>query len=189
MTKEEILEQISKEDLLSIQEGIENAKETLALSKENFVQAETLIREEIAKISNSYKKDGTTLDLSIAPKALIKSALEVVVTDRNKLQEKLDLQNTFVEMMKNGNITKEIVDSYHGKLVAQKESADGVKDTVAELKSLYDSDIIEAVALIVDKQIKEQEEDNQDETKKPSKDKDKVLETVKGVLQIINERG
>lgn len=190
MNKEQILEEMSKEDLEAIYEGISNAKETQEIAAENYASSETLVREEIAKVNQSYKSDGTTLDLSCAPKGLIKSALEVKMTGDNKLQAKLDMQDEFVAMMKNGNIPAEIVTSYHNKMVAAKEAKDGVKDAVENQKSLYPAEIVEAIALVVQKDIDEQKEDAEEDNSKkkaPKKDNSETLETVKGVLQILNE--
>ena len=192
MKKEEILSELSKDEILAIHEGVTNAKETTVIAKENLSQAEKLIREEIAKAIPAYKKDGTTLDLTAAPSALVKSALEVINTNINKLEEKLAKQDEIMTMMQNGNIPKGIVESYEKKTNSEKESKKDEKDAIANLKSIYPGEIVDAVALIVDKKIKEDEEDNKEDNGKSSTKADKnigdPMETIKGVLQILNER-
>jgi len=192
MKKEEILEEIGKDDLESIVEGITDAEEAIEISKENYEQSEQLVREEIAKVLQSYKKDGTTLDLSVAPKALVKSALVVKTTGENKLRAKLDTQDEIVDMMENGNVPKEIVESYYQKMMLKKETEDQSKDAIENLKTMYPAEIVDAVKLVVKKKIEEEKEDTEDDEnpKKPKKTKntEEILETVKSILQILNER-
>lgn len=190
MKKEEILNELTKEQLLSIHKGVTNAKETTAISKENFAATEMLVREEIAKANSAFKKDGTTPDVAVAPVTLVQSALEVKLTGKNKLRAKLDLQEEILAMMTNGNIPAAMVSSYEKKMAAKKESENDEKDAIASLKSIYPAEIVDAIALIVAKKIKDDEEQSKSDSTAPkSNEKNELtLETVKGILQILNEK-
>lgn len=183
-----MIEGISKADLQKAYDVIKDAKESVLIVTEDKKKAENKLKEEVASAKGFYKKDGTTLDLAKVKMKLVKSAIEVKETGVNKLEEEVALQEEYIADLTNGNITKGFVDSYVSKIRLEKETKETEKDVKENLKTTIDSDIVEAISLIVKGDL-EQELDNMNaedgKKTKSKKDDSELMEMIKEIKKTL----
>lgn len=180
----ENLEQVSKTDLSKAYEALKSAKEATMIVKMDKKTAEGKLKEEVASAKGFYKKDGTTLDLAKVKMGTLKKAIEVKETGVNKLEEELAIQEEYLADIKNGNITKGFVDSYISKIRLEKETKETEKDVKENLKTTIDSDIVEAIAILVDGDIAQEQErleDDEGKSKKTKKDNSEIVKLAKEI--------
>lgn len=183
-----MLEGISTADLRKVYNALKDAKESTFIVSEDKKKAENKLKEEFASAKGFYKKDGTTLDLAKVKMKIVKSAIEVKETGVNKLEEELALQEEYLSNIQNGVITKGFVDAYISKLRLEKETKEAEKDVKENLKTTVDSDIVEAIALIVKGDLDKEKEnlDAEDGKKgKSKKDDSELMEMIKAIKKTL----
>ncbi len=168
---------IPNTELRKVYEALKSAEESNVIAKMDGKEAENKLKEEFASAKGFYKKDGTTLDLSKVKIAIVKSAIEVKETGINALEEKLSLQDEYLTDIKNGTITKGFVDAYVAKQRLIKETSETAKDVKENMKTTMDSDVVEAIHLIVKNDVAEANADDS----KPKKDNSEVMSLVQEI--------
>lgn len=179
-----MIDGISKAELERVYNAIKDAKESVLIVSEDKKKAENKLKEEFASAKGFYKKDGTTLDLAKVKMKLVKSGIEVKETGVNKLEEELALQEEYIADLTNGNITKGFVDSYISKLRLEKETKETEKDVKENLKTTVDSDIVEAISMIVKGDLDKEKENMDAEDGKKTKSKKDDSELMEMIREI-----
>jgi hypothetical protein len=168
MADKQAFEGLTGADLRKAYETLKKVHETKFIAGDNLKKSENTLKEEMAKHKNYYKKDGTTLDLAKVKMKLVKSAIEVNATGVDKIQQELDLQKEYQVDLK--NISKGMVESFIGKKTAFDEVSNEIKDVKENLKTTMDTDIVEAIEIVVLSAVLAETEDES----KPKKDKSEV---------------
>lgn len=171
---------VSKEDLTKIYGPIYSAVETQMLAASNRKNAELKLKEEFAEANKFFKKDGKTLDLGKVKLPILKGAIEVKETGVNKLEEKIELQDSYLNSINSGMLSKGYIDSYVNKLTAEQEMKEQEKDVKENLKTTFDSELVDAVHAIVKQELKDP--DDKEKGKKDNAEFEALVKEIKRVL-------
>jgi hypothetical protein len=181
------IENIDSKQLSGAYGALVSSKEEVLIIEMDRKEAEQKIKEEIAMKNQYYKKDGTTLDLGKVKLPTFKKAMAIYLDGGpNKLEEELELQEQYIVDMKNDNTVRDRAKSLQNKMIQESESKGAAKDTKEELKAHLDSEVVEALNILADLEIKNKKEameaDEGKETKK-KKDNTEILDLVKKLKQ------
>ena len=173
------LNEIDSKQLSNAYHALLGAKEESLLISMDRKEAENTLKEEIAMKKQYYKKDGKTLDLGKIKIPTFKKAMVVHLEGGpNKVAEELDLLEEYIIDMKNDQTVKNRAKTLQNKMIQEKETKGAEKDTKEELKTHLDSEIVEALNILADLEIKNKKEaleaDEGKETKK-KKDNSEIL--------------
>ena len=185
---QEEVESLGKEKLAEIKKILYTTKQAEMIAKDNLKDSEARMAEELAMSNQLYKSDGKTLDVGAIKKPILKSAIEVYQGEPDKLAEKLDIQDSYINDIKNESLSKAAIDSYITKSETAKEASQDKKDAQAELMLTHSSDLIKAIALIVDQEVKEEEDklkEERGEKVTQSKDNSDLLALIQKIKQML----
>jgi len=176
------LNEVDTKQLSSAYQGLLGAKEETLIISMDRREAENTLKEEIAMKKQYYKKDGTTLDLGKVKIPTFKKAMVVHLEGGpNKVAEELELLEEYILDMKNDQTLSARAKTLQNKMIQEKETKGAEKDTKEELKTYLDSEIVEALNVLADLEIKKKkealEEDSGKDTKK-KKDQSEILSLI-----------
>jgi hypothetical protein len=183
------LTNVTKEALKQGYKSLLDAKEAVLIVEMDKKEAEFKLKEEAAEAKGFLKKDGVTLDLAKIKIALLKNAIEINEGLPNKLQENLDIQEEYIADLKNNIIKKPFVDSYVAKLNLAKEVKNDEKDVKEEMKTVLDSDIVETLNILANKEIEIQKQKMMEDDGKEVKTKKDDSELLENIRLIKKELG
>jgi len=189
--KPEIKEELEKIDNLKEKyDVLVSAHTAVYYAKEDVKEAEEKLRTDIAMSKQLYKKDGTTPDIAQVKMASLNGAMTVFYGGEDKLEAAADLKNEYLEDIKKGNINQQVIESLEMKRASVKEVSSQAKDDKEEMKTIIDSDIVDAIDLLAKEEVKILKE-NEDAEKgiEPKKKKDQsetydILKEIKKKLGI-----
>jgi len=187
------INEIDNKQLSGAYESLLNSKEEALLIEMDRKEVEKEVKEEIASKKQLYKKDGTTLDLGKVKLSTFKKAMDIHLNGGpNTVEAELELLEDYIVDMKNDSVVLGRAKTLQNKMIQEKESKDLVKDTKEELKTHLDSEIVEALNILADLEIKHKKEkleaDEGKETKK-KKDQSEILDLVKKLKEKLGLMG
>jgi hypothetical protein len=180
----EELELIGNDDLENIYNVLKKEKKACKLSSEERASFEKRVKEELALEGQFYKKDNKTLDLSKIKLPIFKKAMGICFEDKpNQLEADLSTQEEYIKKIKGDSGIKDLAKSLQVKLSTEKDFKKSVKDSLDSLKESYPKEIVEAVSLLIDKELKDSDTD-----KKPQKDTLKIFKLMSMIKKRIQTR-
>lgn len=176
-----ILNDVTDETLGESYKRINGSMMAQLMAVNDLKEMEQKLKDDVVQVNQFYKKDNTP-DYAKVKMALLKKAIEIVENGaKNKLAEDLDILEQYIADIKAGRISPAAVNGYMRKLNMVSEAKINNKDTVANMKSQLNGDIVEALSIVSKNQVdseKERIEAENNESKPPKKDKSIVFELV-----------
>lgn len=177
------IDKLDEKALVQAYEVILSAEEEALVASLDVKEAEKKLQDDICQKKQYYKKDGTTLDTGKVKLGTFKKAMEVHLGGgQNKLEAELILQEEYIAEMKNDRGIMDKAKALQNKMRNAKEAKGSAKDTTEELKTQFDSEIVDALALLVQMEIKNKKEAfeaDDGKSSKPKKDKSGLADIAK----------
>lgn len=189
-------EELSLEDMEKIKicfnEMVINRKSSVDLSLD-VKEIETNLKTDVAEVKNYKKGDGTT-DITQVKAPLLKEAIAIVqIAKENKLQDKADTLDEYIDDIKNNKYNKDIIETYVNKLNILTENKATLKDIKDSYGGIIDKDILKAldkITKLIEKDYLQSEKEKLDEKagkKKKTKSKTSSVDTI--ALELMKKLG
>lgn len=139
-----------------LEESLEQLKRVLSgelLAKMDLKESEQKLKDDIVQNNQFYKKDNVTPDYAKVKMALLKMAIGIIYGEKNKLEENLTILEGYISDIKSKRISPAAVDGFARKTAMVAEAKDTVKDTKENMKTVLDSEIVEALFLLAKSDI------------------------------------
>ena len=167
-------------DLKHIYKELKGSAQGIKMKTESLKSQEEDLRSTVADILGFFDKKKNIPDFKKVKSGLFVKAIEYTDTDKNKLEEDLDIMLSYAKLIKNGEVPSADINLYK----VLKEELKTSKSELKELKKKFESDIdtidLYAIEMIIAEELSDKESSGGSKMTQ-----DQLLEKVKEIRKIV----